>query len=171
MFKLFYTDNLEKERIDLSNEITDFFFFTVVCPILFVSTWIKLAFALTWTVTQSWILSCVSSRPWKSQTTWSRASPGHRTGPVIPLLMQCSKDFIPCPKCHQWNRSSFPPCELREYFCQLLSGEPFPELSYFSNIHRSTRSQSFEGSFFSGNLQNSHSFCHSFFSYILLRTF
>lgn len=48
-------------------------------------------------------------------------------------------------------------CELRESFCQLLSGESFPELSYLSNIHRSTLSQSFEGSFFSGNLQNSHS--------------
>lgn len=48
-------------------------------------------------------------------------------------------------------------CELRESFCQMLSGESFPELNFFSNIHRPTLSQRFEGSFFFGNLQNSHS--------------
>lgn len=48
-------------------------------------------------------------------------------------------------------------CELRESLCQLLSVESFPELNFFSNIHRPALSQRFEGSFFSGNLQKSHS--------------
>lgn len=77
------------------------------------------------------------SRAWKSQTTPGRARPRHRTSPAIPLLMQSFKNFIPCPKCHQWNRSSSPP--------YVSSGNPSAKCFLVSLFLNSISSQIFIG--------------------------